>query len=185
MRMVSLFFLVVMCVAAQQPGKTAPDQTMSIPTDKPDAQLHADVLTLVELEGSRQGMESGLKQLIESGKAEMMKLTPCNQAFAGEWSKRMLARINIDDFMSIRVSAYERHLKDADIRELIVLLKKNGGNPAVTSELRQRLESAMPSIQSEIMGGGTQIGAKLGAEIGQEIQKEHPEYCSQAKTPNR
>jgi hypothetical protein len=34
----------------------------------------------------------------------------------------------------------------------------------------------MPSIQSEIMGGTTQLGAKLGAEIAMEIGKEHPEY---------
>jgi hypothetical protein len=34
----------------------------------------------------------------------------------------------------------------------------------------------MVTIQSEIIGGTTQLGAKLGGDIGKEIEKEHPEY---------
>jgi len=34
----------------------------------------------------------------------------------------------------------------------------------------------MVTIQSEIIGGTTQLGAKLGGDIAKEIEKEHPEY---------
>jgi hypothetical protein len=32
-------------------------------------------------------------------------------------------------------------------------------------------------IQSEIIGGTTQLGAKLGGQIGEEIGREHPEWA--------
>jgi len=82
-----------------------------------DAQLHADVLTLVQLEGSKQRIESNLKQVVDRGVAEMAKVSsPCNAAFAAEWSKRMLARINADDFVAVEIAAYERHFSDADVK---------------------------------------------------------------------
>jgi hypothetical protein len=180
MKLIALSMVATMFMTAQQ----SRDTDAAHPVDAP---LHADILTLVQLEGTRQKMEANIKQVVELGKDAMIKASSrCSAAFAEEWGKRMLARIRIDDFVNAEVSAYERHLNDVDVRELIALTKQQKASPgtAVPSpQLKQKLESVFPSIQSEMMGADTQIGAKLGAEIGQEVEKEHPEYCSEANTP--
>jgi hypothetical protein len=55
----------------------------------------------------------------------------------------------------------------------------------VSPELKEKLTSVMPSIQSEILGGCVQVGAKLGAEVGQAIEKEHPEYLKAVVDGNK
>lgn len=145
-----------------------------------DPKLHADVVRLVDLDGARQRMQNGLKPLIENGKNVMMRTCNCDPAFGEEWAKRMLARTNLDDYVSVIVRTYEKYLSDDEVLQLIALTEKKNSQPVNPSpQLKEKLASIMPSLQSEIMGGTTQIGAKLGAEIGQEIGKEHPEYFKQ------
>ena len=174
MKLIGLGVVVAAAISAQQPGSISPATAT-------DPQLYADVLALVQLEGSKQRIESNMHQMVDQGVSRMMKDTSqCNAAFAAEWGKRMLAKINADDFVNVEIAAYERHFSDADIRELISRLKKQRENPASavpSPGLKQKLEGVLPSVQSEILGGTTQVGAKLGGEIGQQIQKEHPEYC--------
>jgi len=117
--------------------------------------------------------------MLEEGRKQMMQqCTQCGPAFGEEWTKRMLARLNADDFLDIFVEAYEKNFTDDEILELIKLQEKNNDSqpPAPSPHLKEKLNTVMPTLMSEIMGGCTQVGAKLGAEVGAEIEIEHPEY---------
>jgi hypothetical protein len=147
-----------------------------------DARLHADVVKLVELSGTRAAMRSGLKQLVSEGKTRMLQACPgCNPAFADEWGKRMLSRINLDDFIDVYVRVYEKHFNDDEVIQLIALQKqiRSSRPQTVSPELKRKLAARMTSIQSEIMGGTTRLGAKLEGDVGAEIEREHPEYLKQ------
>ena len=171
MRFARLILASVVCVVPQQAINSSPD-----------AQLHTDVLKLVDLDGTKERLQNNLSRMIDEGKARMMQQgSPCNSAFADEWARRMLARASVDDFVNVVVAAFERHFSDPEIRELIALRNSKGTpqSSSISPALKQKLEKVMPSVQAEIMGGCVEVGAKLGGEIGQEIQKEHPEYCKE------
>jgi hypothetical protein len=181
MTLIGLTFSAVAAFAAQQPAVgTAPVA---------DPQLHADVLTLVQLQGSRQRMEASLKPMVDLGKAALVKgSTPCNAAFVDEWGKRMLARVNVDDFVNVEIAVYERHFSDSNVKELIAIAKKRKAGavaPKPSSELKWKMEDEMVSVQGEIKAGTTQVASRLGGEIGKEIQNEHPEYCRQENVPKK
>jgi hypothetical protein len=148
-------------------------------TDKPDPKLHADAVKLVEISGARKRLENGFAPMIEEGKKQMMQQCPqCSPEFGDEWSKRMLARLKVDDFLEVVVQAYEKSFADDEILGLIKLQEKSNDSqpPAPSPHLKEKVDSVMPTVLSDIMGGCSRIGAKLGAEIGAEIEKEHPEY---------
>jgi hypothetical protein len=164
--------------ATAQAAKPAPQDANSA-TDKPDPKLHADAAKLVELSGARKSLEKGFAAMTEEGKKRMIEQCPqCSPEFGEEWSKRMLARLKVDDFLEVFVQAYEKSFTDGEILELIKLQEKSNDSqpPAPSPHLKEKVDAVMPTVLSEIMGGCTRVGAKLGAEIGAEIEKEHPEY---------
>jgi hypothetical protein len=167
-------FMLAGLSAAQPPSTSLP---------LADPKLHADVLRLVELAGSRAAMQNGLPKLIEQGKAKVTESCGgCDPRFVEEWGRRMTARLNLDDFVNVIVRVYEKYLTDAEVLQLIASRTDNepGQEPRIPAELLQKLTNLAPSMDSEIVGGTTQIGAKLGSEIGLEITKEHPEYLKNA-----
>jgi len=93
----------------------------------------------------------------------------------------MLARAKVDDYVDVYVRVYEKYFNDDEIRQLIVSQNeaRNSQPQTISDALKQKITAQFPSLQSEIMGGTTQVGAKLGGEIGAEIQQEHPEYFKQ------
>jgi hypothetical protein len=111
----------------------------------------------------------------------------CDPAAGDEWARRMKLKLKVDDFMAIMVRAYEKHLTDDEITQLIAVMTDRKDAPAKPPPpaLQQKLASVMPSVQSEILGGGTQLGAKLGADTELEIRKEHPEYFKTGAKPNQ
>jgi hypothetical protein len=153
-----------------------------------DAKLHSDVIKLVELDGTRTAIQNNLRQLVDQGKASIVRLcTGCDPAFSEEWAKRMLSRISVDDFIDVYVRVYEEHFSDEEVMQLIALRNqvRKSQPRTLSNELKQKLAAQMISVQSEILGGTTQVGAKLGGEIGREIQIEHPEYFKNASTSGR
>jgi hypothetical protein len=177
MKLALLALATLLCAAAQDPA------------EKPvDPKLHADAAKLVELSGARQRMQSGIDQLLKDGTAQFMRMCKdCDPAAGDEWARRMKLKLKVDDFMAIMVRAYEKHLTDDEITPLIAVMSDRKDAPAKQppAELQQKLASVMPSVQSEILGGGTQLGAKLGADTELEIRKEHPEYFKPAAKPNQ
>lgn len=162
---------------AQTEKPAAQDTTRA--ADKPDLKLHADAVKLVEFSGARKRLENRFASMVEDGKKQMMQQCPqCSPEFGEEWSKRMLARVNVDDFLEVFVQGYEKNFTDDEILELIKLQEKSKDSqpPVPSPHLKEKVDAVMPTVLSEIMGGCARIGAKLGAEIGAEIEKEHPEY---------
>jgi hypothetical protein len=171
---------------AQKPVVEPAQQTATAGgTPMVDPKLHSDVMKLMEASGARLRVQKGVKQVLGEGRTQMMQRCPtCAPAFGDEWEKLMLVRLKIDDLINVSVRVYGKYLTDDEIIQLIGIQNHTNESPArrLSPELQQKLSSLMPSIQSEIMGGCTQVGAKLGAEIGQEIEKEHPEYFKQIRS---
>ena len=109
-------------------------------------------------------------------KAQFPDLRP---EFAEEWRKRMKARINPDDFVAIVAGVYEKHFSTDELVQLTesVIKKKEGMPTELTAALKEKFQKEAVTIQSEIVGGTTQLGAKLGGEVGQEIGVEHPDWA--------
>ena len=185
MRLILVLIGFVLSAAAQQvSSKSFPYPSASV-AGTVDPKLHADVVTLIELDAAKQRLQNNFKQSVDVGKKQMMQACPnCSPAFGDEWARQMLTRLNIDDFVQVAIRTYEKYLNDEEVKQLIALVKaKKASRPAnISPELKQKLTSAMPSIQSEIMGGCVQIASKLGSQIGQKIEKEHPEYL---KAPSK
>lgn len=173
-------------VAQQIPATSAPAATPAQTSAAIDPKLHADVVQLVELTGARQRMLAGLDKQIDEGKNSILKNGPnADPRFAEEWAKRMKARTNIDDYVAVFVSVYEKHFNDDEILELIQIQRdsNDGKTPTVSPKLREKASAIAVTLQSEIMGGCTQVGAKLGGEIGMEISKEHPDWDKAPAAP--
>src|SRR5580700_6195506 len=104
--------LLAIAVLASAQGRAYSPQTRAaegVP-DAVDAKLHSDVIKLVELSGIRAAMQNNLKQIVDRGKARMLQLcTGCDPAYSDEWAKRMLTRLNIDDFIDVYVRVYEKY----------------------------------------------------------------------------
>ena len=166
-------------------GTPRPDASnyRPVPADAPaatqDPNLHANVLTLIQLTGDRGRLETALPKLLSEGRAKMLKAYPnISPAFGQEWERRMAARISVDEFLEVTASVYEKHFTSDQIQQLIAMFKaKQEGKPVTAPEaLQQKLTAEMPAILSEIAEGTTQVAVKLGSQIGREIAKEHPEY---------
>ena len=144
-----------------------------------DPQLHKEVLQLIDLSGARQDLEGRKAAMVEEGRKKMVESCPqCAPEFSKTWAERMLERMNLDDFLDVYAKAYEKYLSRDDVEELIDLTKKaNSHQPTQPSpRLREKLQSVMPSMMADIMGGCVKIGAELGSKVGEEIATEHPEY---------
>jgi hypothetical protein len=185
----AFLFLAVFLASLSQPAQTPthPTGPAEKPTaqdarpsaEKPDAKLHADTVKLVELSGARKRIEDGFPSMTEEGEKQMMlHCSQCSPEFGEEWSKRMLARLNADDFLEVFIQAYEKSFTDDEILELIKLQLTSNTSPLPdpSPHLKEKVAAVMPTVLSDIMGGCTRVGAKLGGEIGAEIEKEHPEY---------
>ncbi len=132
--------------------------------------------------GAKQKLADSFQSLLGRGREEIVKLAPqCNSAFVDEWVKRVAERLKPDDFMNVAADVFERHFSDAEVREMIALGKAaRDKQPVSPSEaLKAKLGRVMVDVQSEIMGGCTQLGSKVGGQVGQEIGQEHPEYCKE------
>ncbi len=66
------------------------------------------------------------------------------------------------------------------MRALIAVVKsaKNGRPVPLDPAIKEKIVAAFPSVQSEIMGGRTGVGAKLAAEVGAETGKSIPSGSS-------
>ena|SRR5258708_5340798 len=147
--------------------------------EAPDPKLHAAAVKLVDASGAKESLRGNIPQLVSQGKAKMLEQFPeYDPAFAEEWAKRMLARLNVEDFVKVAVKAYEKHFTSGELEELIAFqaARKDNKPATLSPELQKKLTTAMPALMGDIAGGCTQVGAKLGGEIGGEIEKEHPEY---------
>jgi hypothetical protein len=104
-----------------------------------------------------------------------------------EWGKRMLLRMNVDEYVAAAVKAYESKLTQEDLNEFITLLEGQQAGRSVGPSVRfqQKMTAIAPALTGQIVGATTELGARLGSEIGVEIEKEHPEYFQKAAEPGK
>jgi hypothetical protein len=167
-------------VSAQETAAvTKPDSA----TQSADPKLHEDVLKLVELMNARQNIIASQQKIMPNARETLMKSSPIfTPQFGDEWSKRMMADSSIDEYLTVIIGVYEKHFSNEEIEEFIQIQRdvNDKKTPTVPDALKAKLAKDGIAIQSEVIGGCTQVGARLGAEIAQQIGKEHPEWL---KTP--
>jgi hypothetical protein len=160
---------------------TAPaDTNQTAPATSPiDPKAHEAAVKLVDAIGLKEKMKANLDKMLADGIETMKKKNPqINPSFYEEWTKRMRARINFDDYAVIAVSVYEKHFTAAELDEMTLqqIAANELKTPVYSEPLKEKLQQVMSQVLSEMMGGFTQLGSKLGADIGGEIGKEHPDW---------
>jgi hypothetical protein len=146
-----------------------------------DPQMHANVLSLIDLTGDRERFVKSLPKTIADAKAKMMQAAPgMSPEFANEWERRITARIKVDDFVEVAARVYEKHLTNDEVVSLIALLQaKKAGKPvSAPRQLEQKFNAETPAMLGEITGASTELAARLSMQIGSEIGREHPEYLA-------
>jgi hypothetical protein len=167
--------------SAQQSTPAASEAPEVVAVDTP---LHENAVKLVELMGSRKRILDSLGKSFGDGKAKLLesdvRLTP---EFADEWVKRMVARTNVDDYVNVIITAFEKHYNASEIAALIEAQRdaNDSKTPTLSPELKEKVQRESNALASEVVGGCSQLGAKLGADIAQEIEHEHPEWVKQTK----
>jgi len=98
----------------------------------------------------------------------------------------MKADEHINDYVHVIVVTYEKHFTSDEIAELISVQQdiNNKKPPVLSDHLKSKLAADGVTIQSEILGGCTQVGAKLGGDMAQAIGKEHPEWVKASSSSN-
>ena len=169
------------CAYARQ-APAGRDVQHSIPAASPiDPKAHDAAVKLVDAIGMKQRIMDNLDKTLADSVETMKKQYPqINQAFYEEWTRRMKARMNPDDYAAVAVHVYEIHFTAEELDEMTQAhLPANASKtPAYSAALKDKLQNIMSSVMSEIVGGCTQLGAKLGADVGSEIGKEHPEWVT-------
>ena len=171
---------------SQQPASNNPPATAIDATGAVDGKAHEAAVRLVDALGLKEKMVAGIDPNLDKGVAALKAQTPpLRPEFIEEWRKRMKERMKLDDFVAIVVQVYLRYFTADELDQLsdLVISRKEGKSAELSDALKEKFQKDAVAIQSEIIGGTTQLGARLGGEVGEEIQKEHPEWVPTALQP--
>jgi hypothetical protein len=188
MKWILLLFALAVSANSQSPVDKPSEPGESKVVKKADPKLHADAIRLVEVSGAKQRLQDNFKQMVDDGVKQMMQSCQrCTPEFGDEWKKRFLEQSNIQDYVDVYVSVYEKYFTDAELNELIDIRKHTGTSkdPTLSPALKEKLTAVMPSVMGDSIGGCARIGAKLGADIGSDIEREHPEYMKSPDDVNK
>jgi hypothetical protein len=184
MKITVLLLALVLAANAQSAGdKPAERRVFTLGIDNVDPIHHAEVMQLLELSGVREKLELQKKSMVEEGRKKLMeKCQKCAPEFGEECARRVFARMRIEDFMNVYARAYEKYLTREDIAELISMQKKTNAHEKVevTLRLREKLQSVLPSLMGDVMGGCVKLGVEIGGRASDEVAREHPEYIRTA-----
>ncbi len=103
--------------------------------------------------------------------------------FTQEWARRMRSNAVIDAYVDVYVRVYEKYFDADDVAELSQSLRDVAASKAssLSDRFKNKLGTGAIKMQSEIVGGCTQVGVEWGGETGQQIAQEHPEWVGPAK----
>jgi hypothetical protein len=162
------------------PGSSPPSSGAANSTVRAeDPVAHEDAAKLAELTGVRNKLQQNFSASMHNALDEMRRQYPqIDPRFVAEWEKRMRARFNPDDYMAVVIRVYEEHYTAAELEEMIRAVRaKQSSRPVTPSpQLAAKIRANAIDVQSEIMGGFSEIGARKGGEIGREIGEEHPDW---------
>jgi hypothetical protein len=172
---------VVHLPGSQPPADSSPEVYLSGSNGElsPDPAARKDAAKLVELTGLRQKISQNFAASMHNGLDEMRRHYPnLDPRFVAEWEKRMRAQFNADDYVDVFTRVYAEHFTAGELEEMIDALRARQNSQPVTlsPQLAEKIRDSAVQIQSELIGGFTEVGARHGGEIGKEIGKEHPDW---------
>jgi hypothetical protein len=160
----------------------------SAPASQPAQALtiHQKALELLEAMGTRTVLEQNIDAMIENGRQKLVQQHPgLDPAFSEEWTKRMHARVKIDEFLDVVAAIYERHFTMPELDELTQMYHSLAEmkTPHVSAPLKQKLNDELPEVQADMGAGLMQLSEKLGSEVAQSVAADHPEYMKEPPPP--
>lgn len=144
-----------------------------------DPAARREAAKLAELTGIRQKIGQNFATSMHNGAEEMRRHYPNIDArFVAEWEKRMRAQFNPSDYVAVFVNVYADHFTGDELEQMIQALRarQNSKSVVVSPQLAEKIRANAVAVQSELIGGFSEVGARKGGEIGIEIGKEHPEW---------
>lgn len=171
--------LVYSAPAQQQPAPSSDAAPAGTPAAV-DPKAHEAAGRLATAIGLKEKMAAQIDTMLAQGVAAMKSQFPnIRPEFADEWTRRMKARMNPDDFVAIFVRVYEKYFTAEELDQLTDAANqsKEGKTPVLSDALKEKYQKNAATAQSEIVSGATQLGAKLGSEVGEEIANEHPDWA--------
>jgi hypothetical protein len=178
-----VFAMAAISAEAQQPPDSPPviylPGSFAPSSGTADPRAREDAAKLAELTGIRQKLEKELPESMRNAVGNMRRRYPgIDPRFIAEWEKRMRAQLNVDDYIAVFIEVYDEHFTAAELEEMIEAVRARQSSKPVTisPQLAEKVRANAIDIQSEIMGGFTEVGARLGGEIGRDIGKEHPDW---------
>jgi hypothetical protein len=181
MRVLKIFTLIALMVLLS----CVPTRTISAQQATPaqgsgdDQSIHQVAMKLLEAMGTRKVLTDNIDAMIENGKQKMAAQHPeLDPAFSEEWSRRMHARIQLDDFLAVIAAIYEKHFNISELKEMTALYNDIAANhtPQVSDALKVKLNAVMPEIQADMGAGLLELSEKIGSEVAVTVAKDHPEY---------
>jgi hypothetical protein len=145
----------------------------------PDPAARKDAAKLAELTGLRQKISQNFAASMQNGLDEMRRRYPnLDSRFVAEWEKRMRAQFKADEYVAVFTRVYAQHFTAGELEEMIDALRARQNSQPVTfsPQLAEKIRGNAVQIQSELIGGFTEVGARQGGEIGKQIGKEHPDW---------
>lgn len=187
--MQALAFAILIGVFSGSPVGQQPSHTPAVAapaTAATSANAHQKAVQLVELTGARKILQDSADKMVEDGREDIVKSHPeYDPAFSREWARLMRLRFHPDDYLNVAVRVYEAHYTAEELGELVQALQAAaaGKAPEISPALKQKFSANSITVQSEIIGGCTQVSSKLGGEIGAQLQRQHPEWLKAKGAP--
>lgn len=144
-----------------------------------DPRAREEAAKFAELTGVRQKLEQKFPSTMQTALAEMRRRYPnLDPRMVAEWEKRMRVQFNPDDYIAVFINVYARHFTADELEEMIqaVRAQRNSKPVTLSPELGEKIRANAVQIQSEIIGGFTEVGASKGGRIGGQIGREHPDW---------
>lgn len=133
------------------------------PAPAPPAASREQVITLMELQGSKALMGQMVEQMLATQVEGMKKLRPDIPAdFWNEFTAEMRRQLRVEELLDQMVPIYQRHFSRDDLEQLIAFYR---------SPVGRKFFSELPLIQREAMQVGQQWGAAIGQRIGEESEQ--------------
>jgi predicted secreted protein len=147
--------------------------------------IHQVALRLLDAMGTHKVLTDNIGDMIDNGKRKMMQQHPeLDPAFSEVWSRRMHARVNMDDFLNVIAAIYEKHFTTSELTVMIGMYHdlSEQRTPHLSDAFKAKLNNVMPEIQSEMVTDLMKLIEKLGNEVTISVAKDHPEYVKASHT---
>jgi hypothetical protein len=174
-------FFVAIQGASQNPVQAAPQTAAAQGNGSPaegqsiDPAKDADIRSLMELLGVRDGVQEATAKGIEQYRENLLATVPDNergQAFLNAFMDNYQKRFEADEVTAELVAIYNKHFTEDEIKGLLQFY----GSP-----LGQKYAAEMPRVSAESAAAGRAVSLRVARDVIQDLRKQYPAVGAQAR----